>query len=1071
MRALTDALNPVGEVVDHRGSATVMRDATGKTVAAADGTRLYLNDRISTGDNTGITVNVNGQYTFSLEQNQTQLLGREFLDRLRPEREEEDGKENRETAPADDGLSLPSVIVSTDNEGHEVFTQLRTGEWVMPASGFPTSPLVIATTPDPEEPVFADDTPVFDTRVVIDQGNAPVIAGEDTGSVAEDGDPATLTIQGALIVRGEDAGESFIAEILAGAYGNLDIASDGSWAYSAVNGQAAIQGLAADDTLTDTFTITHADSVTTHTVTITIEGVDDVPVITGDDTGSVIEDEDPITLTDNGTLIASGGDAGEDRFNAETLNGAYGDLAVAADGSWAYSADNTQAPIQSLALGDTLTDAFTVTNADGVTMQTVTITVHGVNDPAVVSSDAVSLTETDAAQSTNGTLNSTDIDNADNSFTAGATTGTLGDFAIDGAGAWTFSANSAFDSLNVGDSVTETFNVTSIDGTPGAVTVTINGVNDPAVVSSDVVALTETDAILSVGGTLTSADIDNADNSFTASSTSGTVGDFAIAANGAWTFSANSAFDSLNVGDNVTETFNVTSVDGTSSTVTITINGEDDAPVITGDTVGSVTEDDDPITLTNGGVLTASGGDAGEDRFNAETLNGAYGDLAVAADGSWVYSADNTQAVIQNLALGDTLTDAFTVTNADSVTMQTVTITIHGVNDPAVVSSDAVALMETDAVLSTGGTLISTDIDNADNRFTVSFTIGTIGDFAINANGAWIFSANSAFDSLNTGGSVTETFNVTSIDGTPGTVTVTINGTNDEATVGSDAVSLTETDAALSTGGTLASTDIDNADNSFTAGATTGTLGDFAIDGAGAWTFSANSAFDSLNVGDSVTETFNVTSIDGTPGAVTVTINGVNDPAVVSSDAVTLTETDAALNTSGTLTSVDIDNADNSFAASATTGTLGDFAIDGAGAWTFSANSAFDSLNTGGSVTETFNVTSIDGTPGTVTVTINGTNDEATVGSDAVSLTETDAALSTGGTLASTDIDNADNSFTAGATTGTLGDFAIDGAGAWTFSANSAFDSLNVGDSVTETFNVTSIDGTPGAVTVTIQRR
>ena len=60
--------------------------------------------------------------------------------------------------------------------------------------------------------------------------------------------------------------------------------------------------------------------------------------------------------------------------------------------------------------------------------------------------------------------------------------------------------------------------------------------------------------------------------------------------------------------------------------------------------------------------------------------------------------------------------------------------------------------------------------------------------------------------------------------------------------------------------------------------------------------FTANSAFDSLNVGDNVNETFNVTSVDGTPSTVQITINGTNDAATVSSASVQPSnETDAAL--------------------------------------------------------------------------------------------------------------------------------------------------------------------------------
>ena len=39
----------------------------------------------------------------------------------------------------------------------------------------------------------------------------------------------------------------------------------------------------------------------------------------------------------------------------------------------------------------------------------------------------------------------------------------------------------------------------------------------------------------------------------------------------------------LNVGGTLTDTFTATTIDGTSQVVTITINGANDAPVITGD--------------------------------------------------------------------------------------------------------------------------------------------------------------------------------------------------------------------------------------------------------------------------------------------------------------------------------------------------------------------------------------------------------------------------------------------------------------------------------------------------------
>jgi len=81
-----------------------------------------------------------------------------------------------------------------------------------------------------------------------------------------------------------------------------------------------------------------------------------------------------------------------------------------------------------------------------------------------------------------------------------ATLGTNGTFSINSAGAWTYTANSAFDSLNVGQSVSDTFTVAAADGTTTSVQVTINGTNDAAILSSAVVALNETNAPLTTGG-------------------------------------------------------------------------------------------------------------------------------------------------------------------------------------------------------------------------------------------------------------------------------------------------------------------------------------------------------------------------------------------------------------------------------------------------------------------------------------------------------------------------------------------------------------------------------------------
>ena len=77
-------------------------------------------------------------------------------------------------------------------------------------------------------------------------------------------------------------------------------------------------------------------------------------------------------------------------------------------------------------------------------------------------------------------------------------------------------------------------------------------------------------------------------------------------------------------------------------------------------------------------MLTISDPDPTESSFQAETIVGAYGSLTIDAAGNWNYAADNTQAVIQQLNTGESISDVLTVTTADGTT-HSITVTINGV--------------------------------------------------------------------------------------------------------------------------------------------------------------------------------------------------------------------------------------------------------------------------------------------------------------------------------------------------------------------------------------------------------
>ncbi|NWL77507.1 adhesin, partial [Pseudomonas taiwanensis] len=207
---------------------------------------------------------------------------------------------------------------------------------------------------------------------------------------------------------------------------------------------------------------------------------------------------------------------------------------------------------RSLAAGELMTDSFTYAIRMGngtLSWATATVQLEGVNDAAVLGSADVELYESNLPLSTGGTLTINDIDSPATFQAQPDTAGTYGHFSITAAGVWTYTANSAFDALNVNDSLVDTFQVLSADGTATSVKVTIKGTNDAAVLSSATVELDESNLPLSTGGTLTISDVDSPETFEAQSNVVGDYGKFSIDANGAWTYTANSAFNELNVGD------------------------------------------------------------------------------------------------------------------------------------------------------------------------------------------------------------------------------------------------------------------------------------------------------------------------------------------------------------------------------------------------------------------------------------------------------------------------------------------------------------------------------------------
>ncbi|MGF6408327.1 VCBS repeat-containing protein, partial [Pseudomonas frederiksbergensis] len=540
----------------------------------------------------------------------------------------------------------------------------------------------------------------------------------------------------------------------------------------------------------------------------------------------------------------------------------------------------------------------------------------------------------DTSLSVSGQFSSTDIDHAATATwsIAGSNTGTYGSIAVDSSGQWTYTlANgtdgvaSAVQSLKAGESHNEVFTIQVSDGLGGVdtqqVTVTVTGSNDAPVLSfasgNDVGAVQE-DTSLSVSGQFSSSDIDHAATATwsIAGSNTGSYGSIAVDSSGQWTYTlANgtdgvaSAVQSLKAGESHNEVFTIQVSDGLGGVdtqqVTVTVTGSNDAPVLSfasGNDVGAVQED---TSLSVSGQFSSSDIDhaATATWSIAGSNTGTYGSIAVDSTGQWTYTlangTDGVASAVQSLQAGESHNEVFTIQVSDGlggVDTQQVTVTVTGSNDAAVLSSANVTLTETNAPLTTGGSLTVSDIDSPESFHTQTNTAGSYGQFSIATDGAWTYVANSAHNEFAAGTTYTDTFAVSSADGTLTSVTVHILGTNDAAVLSTGIANLTETNAAvdISTAGTLTISDVDSAATFVAQTNTAGSYGQFSIGTDGAWTYVANSAHNEFAAGTTYTDTFAVSSADGTLTSVTVHILGTNDAAVLSTGIANLTETNAA---------------------------------------------------------------------------------------------------------------------------------------------------------------------------------
>ena len=540
---------------------------------------------------------------------------------------------------------------------------------------------------------------------------------------------------------------------------------------------------------------------------------DIAPVIGGAVDGTIAEDAaDPVT----GTLTITDAE-GDPLPTVELTDGAgqYGTLtfvASAEGGVWTYTLDNANADVQALK-GDTLTEEFTFT-AEGATPITVPITISGVNDVPVVETEIVGQTGRVGQEITAIDLSGlfTDVDAGD-SFTLtvmvlssdGNTrmaldttlgleydsdtkmiTGTLLNSVV--AGTYTIEVIATDGGGRGADSQPSTFNiVVAPDNAP-----VIGGAMDGTIAE---------DAADPLTGTLTITDADDdALPTVALTNGAGQYGTLTFAARadgGVWTYTLDNTNADVQAlkGDTLTDEFTFTAEGAAPITVTITISGVNDAPVVETEIVGQFGRVGQEITAIDLSGLFADV-DAGDSFTLTVMVLSSDGNTRMALDTTLGLEYDSDTKMITGTLLDSIPTGPYTIEviatdgGGSGAASQPSTFNIVVALDNAPVIGGAVdGSIDEDAADPITGTLTITDADD-DPLPTVALTngagqYGTL-TFAVRADGGvWTYTldnTNAAVQELKDD-TLTEEFTFTAEGAEDVTVTITISGVNDAPVV------------------------------------------------------------------------------------------------------------------------------------------------------------------------------------------------------------------------------------------------------------------------------------------------
>ena len=176
----------------------------------------------------------------------------------------------------------------------------------------------------------------------------------------------------------------------------------------------------------------------------------------------------------------------------------------------------------------------------------------------------------------------------------------------------------------------------SNDSTPATVNISVNAVADAAMVGSGAGTVKEDTPTQSTSaGTLFISDPDAGEKGFEVqSNTAGTYGSFSITSDGDWAYNIDNSkpnVQQLKAGETKTEIFTVKSIDGTISSVMITVTGTNDGPTAVADSGTTLRND---VLVFKPADLLGNDTDLDGDTLSIESVQGANWGHATISSGN-----------------------------------------------------------------------------------------------------------------------------------------------------------------------------------------------------------------------------------------------------------------------------------------------------------------------------------------------------------------------------------------------------------------------------------------------------